>query len=206
MERYGMGTYCRGCGAMWTRKEYIDDPKPKPWLADAPKMNPIVVAGPAPSAPPPESDTGVQWVKPEIYEHGVIPDQICAGRELQTQQNMLRVLCSIDRMMKRHEGLLQTIVGQRLARIEDALDGIGESASAIQDTLQDPRLEQDIKSIKDNMSQVCYILRKAVYKEDGEPYNYEGALRTFNVNQCECEFVVDDPKPFRIFVISDDEY
>jgi len=209
MAHFSMGTYCRGCGAMWTRKEYIDEPKPKPWLAEVPKMVPIVV--PAASAPPLVGEPALEHVQPQPFDHGILPEDVCKHGDLQTQHNMLRVLLSIDRMMKRQEGVLQTIVGQRLARIEDTLDGIGGSAAgiedmigAIQDTVQDPQFKQDIKSLRDNMSQVCFILRKAVYKEEGDPYGYDGSLRTFNVNQC--EFVdLEDPKPFRIFVISDED-
>jgi hypothetical protein len=189
-----MGTYCRGCGAMWTRKEYIDEPKPKPWLADAPKVVPIILP-PAASAPA-LVDDAVQFVRPDIYEPGILPEDVCKHGDLQTQHNMLRVLLSIDRMMKRQEGLMQTIIGQRLARIEDSLDSIGgsaagiedtlggisESAEQIQDTVQDPQFKQDIKSIKDNMSQICFILRKAVFHEGPESYGFEGALRVYDVN------------------------
>jgi len=187
---------------MWTRKEYIDEPKPKPWLAEAPKMVPIVV--PAASAPPLVDEPALQFVEPQPLDHGILPEDVCKHGDLQTQHNMLRVLLSIDRMMKRQEGMMQTIVGQRLARIEDSLDCIGGTAEEIMGTVQDPQFKQDMKSIRDNMSQVCFILRKAVYKEDGDPYGYDGSLRTFNVNAC--EFVdVEDPKPFRIFVISDSD-
>jgi hypothetical protein len=194
MAHFGMGTYCRGCGAMWTRKEYIDEPKPKPWLAEAPKMTPIIV--PAASAPPLVEDPALLFVQPQIYEPGILPEDVCKHGDLQTQHNMLRVLLSIDRMMKRQEGLMQTIIGQRLARIEDSLDSIGGSVAGIEDTLgginesaeeiqvtvQDPQFKQDIKSIKDNMSQICFILRKAVFHEGPEGYGFDGALRVFDVN------------------------
>lgn len=200
MANFSMGTYCRGCGAMWLRKEYIDEPKPKPWLAEAPKMTPIVV--PAASAPPLVDEPALQHVQPQPYEHGISPEDVCKHGDLLTQHNMLRVLLSIDRMMKRQEGMLQTIVGQRLARMEDQL-------SNVQDQMEGANANGDlmlplIENMKGNMSQVCFILRKAVYKEDSDPYGYDGSLRTFNVNQCEC-VACEEPNPFRIFVISDED-
>jgi hypothetical protein len=203
MAHFSMGTYCRGCGAMWTRSEYIDEPKPKPWLAEAPKMTPIIV--PAASAPPLAlvEEPALQHVQPQVFEHGVMTQNISGHRELQTQHDMLRVLVSIDRMMKRQEGMLQTIVGQRLARMEDQL-------SNVQDQMEGANANGDlilplIENMKGNMSQVCFILRKAVYKEEGDPYGYDGAIRTFNTNACEC-VACEEPNPFRIFVISDDEW
>ena len=200
MAHFSMGTYCRGCGAMWTRKEYIDEPKPKPWLADAPKIVPIIV--PAASAPPLVEEPALQHVQPQPYDHGILPEDVCKHGDLQTQHNMLRVLLSIDRMMKRQEGMMQTIVGQRLARLEDSMSNVEDQLEGMNQTGDNVAIL--LTDIKSNMSQVSFILRKAVYKEDGDPYGYEGSLRTFNVNQCECD-AYEEPNPFRIFVISDED-
>lgn len=134
---------------MWMKKDYIDEPKPKPWIPPTP------AEPPKPSAPVLE-DTA--HVKPDIYEHGVHPDNIGHYRELMSMHSMVRVLISIERLMKRQEGLLQTIVGQRLARIEDSLDEINTDMGAVRD-----------------------VLENSVYADETAG-GYEGCLRVYNEN------------------------
>jgi hypothetical protein len=148
MQHFSMGTYCRGCGAMWTRKEYIDEPKPKPWVAPTP----------AASAPPLVDEPALQHVQPTLYVHGVKPEKIEGGRELGTLHNILHVLISIESLLRRQEGVLQTVVGQRLARIEDTLS-----------------------NVEGNSGEIVDAINGSLYNSDFAG-SYEGSFRVYNEN------------------------
>lgn len=154
-----MGTYCRGCGAMWCRKDYIDEPKPKPWIGETPKP------APPPASAPPLDHAALQYVQPQPYQHGVISDHIVQNRELGTLHNILRVLLSIESLLRRQEGITQTIVGQRLARMEDRFDNISGAAEHIEGLLEE----------------IHEVVHGAVYDESSA-MSYAGAFRVYNEN------------------------
>lgn len=171
MQKFSMGTYCRGCGAMWLRKDYIDEPKPKPWTAEGMTvvLQPLKKTGwdvvPEASAPPADDTEALKHVKPDPLHHGVIFDNIGHGRELPTLQNILRVLLSIENHLRRQEGVLQTVVGQRLARIDDSFDNISGAAEHMESLLEE----------------IHEVVHNAVY-DDENALCYTGAIRVYNEN------------------------
>lgn len=156
---------CANCNTSWGRSQWLNSPKKKPWVS---------TMTPTPSAPPLSATSSVEltFVKPAIYDPLVptSPEQHALMSATTIQQAILRTLISIDTMLKRQEGVLQTVVGQRLERIEDCMGSQFDTFCDKLDEIASHAL--DLKDAVDN----------AVYTGTECDGNYVGSIKVYDMN------------------------